>query len=497
MSDNSFVAPALPHSVEAERAVLGAILLGGIGTEAAVSRIQPTDFFIPHHQVIFRNMRELRETGFPTNDLVLLYELLRSRGELETAGGIAYMSQLPEELPRPNHLEHYIDIVVQKSRLRERARIAEMVRDKALNANGNAVDVLREISLLSAPLREEVGQRRKLRFMSGAELAAATDEEVEWIVPGYVACGAITEISAKVKAGKTTLIAAFVRAAAEGTDFLGRRTLQTSTVYLTEQPAVSFRQTVERAGLLGRSDFHILLRSDVPQMPWPEVVAAAVEECKRVGARVLVVDTLPQFAGLPGDAENNSGDALEAMQPLQHAAAQELAVVAVRHDRKAGGDVGDSGRGSTAFAGASDIVISLRNPEGKTSKNVRVPKAKSRFSETPSELVIELTERGFVALDDFQFGALKGAKEAILAAVPSSEAEAMTVKELAIVVDVPRTTLQRGLEELFAEGGLTRLGNGKRASPFRYFLQGNRFCPTSSIKGHKETINEPDREDQS
>jgi len=167
MSDNSFVAPALPHSVEAERAVLGAILLGGIGTEAAVSRIQPTDFFIPHHQVIFRNMRELRETGFPTNDLVLLYELLRSRGELETAGGIAYMSQLPEELPRPNHLEHYIDIVVQKSRLRERARIAEMVRDKALNANGNAVDVLREISLLSAPLREEVGQRRKLRFMSG------------------------------------------------------------------------------------------------------------------------------------------------------------------------------------------------------------------------------------------------------------------------------------------------------------------------------------------
>jgi hypothetical protein len=492
MSDNSFVAPALPHSVEAERAILGAILLGGGGTEDAVSRIQESDFFIPSHQVIFRNLKALREAGSPTNDLVLLYDSLRSRGELEAAGGIAYLSQLPEELPRRANLDYYIGIILLNSQLRSRANVAQRILTLVLGPNGNSAEILREISILSAPLRDEVGQKRKLRFMSGAELAGSTDEAVEWIVPGYVARGAISEIGAKVKAGKTTLIAALVRAAADGEDFLGFPTLKSSTVYLTEQPAVSFRQTLARAGLLGRSDFHLLLRSDVPQISWPEVVAAAVDECKRVGAKLLVIDTLPQFAGLPGDSENNSGDALAAMQPLQHAVALGIAVIWVRHDRKAGGDVGDSGRGSTAFGGVSDILISLRNPEGKIKRNVRILKAKSRFAETPAELVIELTEKGFVALGDSQCGAVKEAKEATVAVVPISEAEAMTVKELAKLVEIPRTTLQRCLEELVAEGNIVRVGDGKRASPFQYFALRNRICPTSPLKGQEGNVNRPE-----
>jgi hypothetical protein len=492
MSGNSIISPPLPHSLEAERAILGAILLGGSGTDEAITTIQALDFFILRHQVIFRIMKELREAGLPTNDAVLLYEALRTRGELEAAGGIAYISQLPEELPRPRHLAHYIEIVLQKSRLRARVLIAEMIRDKALNASGNAADVLREISILSAPLREEVGQRRKLKFMSGAELAAATDKKVEWIVPGYVACGAITEIGAQVKAGKTTLIAAIVHAAAEGADFLGRPTLKTATVYLTEQPSVSFRQTTERAGLLGRSDFHILSHSEIPQMPWPEVAAAAVDECERVGARFLVIDTLPQFAGLPGDAENNSGDALEAMKPLQRAAGRGLAVVAVRHDRKAGGDVGESGRGSTAFAAVSDIVISLRNGPGPANTNVRVLKAKSRFSQTPPELVIELTENGYIALGNSAAGALKAAKDAIVAVAPNSETEAIAVEELTNIVALPRTTVQRGLTELVAEGRLIKIGYGKKSSKLRYFLSENHICPTSFIKGQEESKTDRD-----
>jgi hypothetical protein len=41
---------------------------------------------------------------------------------------------------------------------------------------------------------------------------------------------------------------------------------------------------------------------------WPDVVRAAIARCKEVGAETLLIDTLPQFAGLRGDAENNSGD---------------------------------------------------------------------------------------------------------------------------------------------------------------------------------------------
>src|ERR1700689_3865482 len=104
---------------------------------------------------------------------------------------------------------------------------------------------------------------------------------------------------------------------------------------------------MEKADLLGCDDFLVLLHSDTQGLPWGDVTAAAVGQCKRVGASLLVVDTLPQFAGLKGDSENNSGDALEAMLPLQHAAAAGIGTILSRHERKSGGEVGDSGRGSS------------------------------------------------------------------------------------------------------------------------------------------------------
>jgi hypothetical protein len=122
--------------------------------------------------------------------------------------------------------------------------------------------VLREISALSAHLMYEVEQKRILPFKSGAELAFVLDPEVPWITRGLVAKGAITELGAKVKAGKTTLILEMVRAALDGRPFLELATARTPVVYLTEQPFVSFRQALERADLLGRDDFHSLPFSD-------------------------------------------------------------------------------------------------------------------------------------------------------------------------------------------------------------------------------------------
>jgi AAA domain-containing protein/DnaB helicase-like protein/MarR family protein len=463
----------LPQNLEAERAILGSILLGGPGTDEAFAGIQEADFFITAHQVIFRHMKLLFEKGTPTNDPLLLCESLQVTGHLDAAGGVGYICQLPDGLPRVSNIGYYTEIVVMKSHLRAQARIAERILEMALGANGDVHEVLQQIAILSAPLREEVRQKPIMEFMSAAEFAAAADEPIEWISKGYVAKGAITEIGAKVKAGKTTLITELVRAAADGAPFLGQPTLKTPTVYLTEQPAVSFRQTMKRAGLLGRDDFRFLLRSKVLRMSWPEVVAATIAECKRVGAHLLVVDTLPQFAGLSGDAENNSGDALAVMQPLQQAAAQGIGVILVRHQRKAGGDVGDCGRGSSAFAGAVDVVVSLRRPDGNARNTVRVLHALSRFSETPAELRIELTSNGYVSLGEPSETCLETAKASILAALPTSEGGALNMTELKRRVQVSRSTAQSAIDELVEEGSLIRVGEGRRGRPFRYFRTGN------------------------
>jgi replicative DNA helicase len=80
----------LPHSAEAERALLGAILLNSTGACEEMDHLQPTDFHLPYHQVIFRHMKQLRALGMPTNDFVLLYDAIGFSNELEEVGGAAY-----------------------------------------------------------------------------------------------------------------------------------------------------------------------------------------------------------------------------------------------------------------------------------------------------------------------------------------------------------------------------------------------------------------------
>lgn len=471
MNVNSTIERPLPHSAEAERAVIASIFLDSPGIQEAMSQLNPTDFFLPQHRVIYRHVKLLAEQGKPP-DLLLVLESLTSNGEIEAAGGTGYLSQIPDGMPRISNIRFYVEILKQKSRLRQCAYNAHLILEMALGANGNPAELVQGITNLSAQLREEVEQKRIPRFRSGAEMATAADDEIQWIVPGFVARGGITELGAKVKVGKTTLVLKLVRAAADEQDFLSKPTSKTPTVYLTEQPAVSFRQAMERADLLGRDDFHALLHNDTRGMPWPEVAASAIAECKRVGAFLLVVDTLPQFAGLKGDSENNSGDALAAMEPLSRAAADGIGVIVTRHERKSGGEVGDSGRGSSAFAGAVDIVLSLRKPEGHSRKTQRIIQALSRFSETPPVLLIELTENSYLTLGDPHEAILREAKTSIIEIVPGSEAEAMTLKEIAENAGVQRSTAQRAVEELLRDEVLGKAGGGKRGSPYGYFRKG-------------------------
>lgn len=254
------------------------------------------------------------------------------------------------------------------------------------------------------------------------------------------------------------------RAVLDGSPFLGQPTRPSPVVYLTEQPPPSLRATLGRAGLLERDDLRLLLWRDAMGTPWPAIVEAAVAECRSAAAELLIIDTLPQFAGLRGDAENDSGAALEVVEPLQAAAAQGLAIVAARHDRKGGGEVGESGRGSSAFTGAVDIVVALRR-EGDGRPTIRHLAALSRFEETPAELVIELTAEGYVALGSAEAVALAEAKEAVLEVLGG---EALTTEELVKGTELKRTTVQAAIAELVAGEQIGREGAGKRGDPYRF-----------------------------
>jgi len=330
----------------------------------------------------------------------------------------------------------------------------------------------------SAHIDNKFGQKEtvapaspKLPFRTARQIADETPDKIDWVSKPYVAFGAITEVDGKVKlAGKSTWTTHLCRAVLDGLPFMGEPTTKTPIVYLTEQPPASWRLTLERAGLLGRDDFHCHYIRDVRGILWSVVADEAAAYCKTVGAQLLVVDTLGQFAGIAGDSENNAGDALMAMHPLQQAAGNGIAVMILRHDRKSGGLVGESGRGSSAYSGAADIVLSIRRPEGNTKKTLRTIHAIGRFDETPDELVIDLTPTGYVSLGTVANVAEAEAEQILRTAAPRTEGEAVTLDEMIKGTEVSRSTAQRVVKSLCARGELSSTGEGKRGKPFRYFL---------------------------
>lgn len=110
----------LPMSVDAERAILGAVLLDTTGNayNQAVSQILPGDFGMDSHRRIFACMVEVFESGSPI-DFVTLSEKLGQHRELEQVGGVIYVTNLTEGLPRVKNISNYVRIVKDKAVLRQ------------------------------------------------------------------------------------------------------------------------------------------------------------------------------------------------------------------------------------------------------------------------------------------------------------------------------------------------------------------------------------------
>jgi len=160
-TDTSLERP-LPQNLEAERSILGAILLDNHALNAAVERVRSEDFFLSQHRQIFERMVQLAEKQ-QAIDVVTLMEDLSRRGELESAGGVAYLSQLADGLPRVTNVEHYARIVKEKSVLRNLAFSAAAIQEQALAAGATIVGVNnRNLKSLGVSLETSLRLRQRI-----------------------------------------------------------------------------------------------------------------------------------------------------------------------------------------------------------------------------------------------------------------------------------------------------------------------------------------------
>ena len=141
MATDTSIERPLPHNLEAERSILGAVLLDNHALNAAVEKLRADDFFLPQHRLIFERMVQLAEKQ-QAIDTITLMEDLERQNQLESAGGIAYLSQLSDGLPRITNVEHYARIVKEKAVLRGLIFSASAIQEQALAAGDDADTIL-------------------------------------------------------------------------------------------------------------------------------------------------------------------------------------------------------------------------------------------------------------------------------------------------------------------------------------------------------------------
>ena len=115
-----------PQNLEAEQAVLGAIVLQDEALITAMERVNTDDFYDKPHQLIFEAMLQLGEDNQPI-DLVTLTSLLQDRGQLEDIGGVSYLARLAHSVPTAANVEYYAQIIEEKSMLRRLIRTATQI----------------------------------------------------------------------------------------------------------------------------------------------------------------------------------------------------------------------------------------------------------------------------------------------------------------------------------------------------------------------------------
>ena len=132
---------SLPHSPEAERAVLGAILLENTLFDQTSEMLTREDFYLENHRNIFSTMERL-SSDTRTIDLLTLREELQKQNELEAVGGVAYVAALLDGVPRVSSVMHYARIVKEKSLLRKLIHSANEILVRGFSNEEDPLELL-------------------------------------------------------------------------------------------------------------------------------------------------------------------------------------------------------------------------------------------------------------------------------------------------------------------------------------------------------------------
>lgn len=256
--------------------------------------------------------------------------------------------------------------------------------------------------------------------------------EPDWLVPGMLAPGQVTELNGREKVGKGYLLHYLIGALERGEPtFLGP-SKQTTSVIFTEEPTQALK---EKFDLFDVKDSLVVYHWELGQKSWLEVVDWLVERALEHGAGVIFIDN---FSAATKTQDEAGVELARKMEPLAAKAKEhDLAVLYDRHQKKTQGTgrVEDASRGSTGLAGAVDVIVAMMKTDSTTRE--RKLSSRGRLWSHNWEQQIELTE------DHKDFVGLAGDwKQRLL-----FERDEWTAKEFAVLMARSEDTARTYLED--------------------------------------------------
>ena len=319
---------SLPHSAEAERAVLGAVLLDNTLFDQTSEILIPGDFYLESHRCIFSTMERLSSDSRVIDSLTLR-EALKKDNTLEAVGGVTYIASLLDGVPRVSSVDHYARIVKEKSLLRKLIHSANEILLRGISNEEDPLELLEraEKSIF------EIGQEKiKSGFVQLQDLLTESYENIEslyqrkelitGVSTGFVDLDRLTSgfqpadliiVAARPGLGKTSLVvniaqyAAIQDAKAVGIFSLEMTAQQLVTRMLCAEARVDSHKV--RSGYLSKEDWNRLAKTmsklaraqvfvdDTPGISIVEMRSKARRLKAEHGLDLLIVDYLQLMSG--------------------------------------------------------------------------------------------------------------------------------------------------------------------------------------------------------
>ena len=347
-----------PHSIEAEQAVIGGLLLDNRAWENIADKLVDEDFYRHDHRLLFSAIRELESHNDPF-DAVTLSQCLQKNGQLEQAGGLVYLALLAKDTPSAANIVAYANIVREKSVLRQLIAVGTDISSSGFQPEGRDSKELLDSAEKNVFRIAEQGSRGSSGFQEMKSLLSKTVDKIDKL---FNSDGGITGVSTgfdkfdemttglqeadlvivagRPSMGKTT----FAMNIAENAAIADKLPV---AVFSMEMPGDSL--TMRMISSLGRVDQHHIRTGNLTDEDWaritsaihilsetkifiddtpalsPSEIRARARRLKRQhGLGLIVIDYL-QLMQIHGGSENRATEISEISRSLK-AMAKELKV---------------------------------------------------------------------------------------------------------------------------------------------------------------------------